>query len=199
MLKRIIKFIEEETETKDLSVKSKEGNLAVFRGIYYKVARDSTTYGQQIIADEMNQSHAMVVYWNKNLESIIAYDYPLKELYKKVDEKFRPKIPKKVIIESPYAGQVVRNLKYAHACLRDCLLRGEYPMASHILYTKALNDNKKEERDLGIKAGLSWGLEAEKTIVYTDYGISDGMKIGIEAAKKADREIIYRTIENLKL
>jgi hypothetical protein len=199
MLKRIIKFIEEETETKDLSVKSKEGNLAVFRGIYYKVARDSTTYGQQIIADEIKQSHAMCVYWNKNLENIIEYDYALKELYKKVNDKFKPKSPNKVIIESPYAGQVGRNVKYANICLRDSLMRGEYPMASHLLYTKALDDRKPKERDLGIRAGLFWGLEADKTIVYTDYGISDGMKIGIEAANGADREIIYRTIENLEL
>ncbi len=44
-----------------------------------------------------------------------------------------------VILESPYGGtpeEVERNVKYARACLRDCLLRGEAPFASHLLYTQ---------------------------------------------------------------
>lgn len=198
MLREIIKFIEEETGTKDLSVKAKKDNLAVFRGIYYRVARQYTLHSLEVISAELNQGHPMVLYWNANLESIIAHNIPLKILYKKVDDKFRPRIPEKVIIESPYAGLVERNVEYANLCLRDSLLRGEYPMASHILYTKALDDNNPEERELGIQAGLIWGLEASKTIVYTNYGISSEMLIGIEAAKKANREIVYRKIKNLR-
>ena len=30
-----------------------------------------------------------------------------------------------VILESPYAGDIERNVAYARACLRDSLLRGE--------------------------------------------------------------------------
>lgn len=41
-----------------------------------------------------------------------------------------------VIIESPFAGDVVRNLRYLRACMRDCLRRGEAPYASHALYTQ---------------------------------------------------------------
>ena len=54
-----------------------------------------------------------------------------------------------VIVESPYAGDVERNERYARACIRDCLLRGEAPFASHLLYTQAgvLDDTIKEERD----------------------------------------------------
>ena len=40
-----------------------------------------------------------------------------------------------VIIESPYAGNVEENEEYARKCLRDCLMRGEAPFASHLLYT----------------------------------------------------------------
>ena len=32
-----------------------------------------------------------------------------------------------VVLESPYAGDVARNVRYARACLRDSLLRGEAP------------------------------------------------------------------------
>lgn len=103
---------------------------------------------------------------------------------------------KLVIIETPYKGETKRNVEYAQKCMRDCLLKGEAPYASHLLYTQenVLNDDIKEERSLGIEAGLCWGALAEKTIVYTDLGISDGMKYGIERAKKENREIEYRSL-----
>lgn len=103
---------------------------------------------------------------------------------------------KKVIIESPYAGDINRNTDYARKCMRDSLLRGEAPLASHLLYTQegVLDDNTPQERQLGIEAGLLWGREAEATIVYNDYGISTGMQYGINAAIKAGREIIFRSI-----
>ena len=70
---------------------------------------------------------------------------------------------KRVILESPYAAAtseiVERNIDYAREALRDSLLRGEAPIASHLLYTQrgVLNDRIPEERALGILAGLSWG------------------------------------------
>lgn len=104
----------------------------------------------------------------------------------------------KVIIESPYAGDIDENVRYARMCMNDSLHRGEYPLASHILYTQEgiLNDDIPGERALGIKAGLIWGAEAELTVVYTDRGISDGMKEGIENALAAGRGIIYRNLEH---
>ena len=43
---------------------------------------------------------------------------------------------KKVIIESPFAGDTETNIKYARECLRDSIFRGEAPLASHVLYTQ---------------------------------------------------------------
>jgi hypothetical protein len=102
----------------------------------------------------------------------------------------------KVIIESPYAGEIGRNIDYARKCMKDSLLRGEFPLASHLLYTQPgiLDDSITIERNLGIAAGLEWGKMAEKTIVYTDYGISKGMQFGIENAIENNREVQYRTI-----
>lgn len=102
-----------------------------------------------------------------------------------------------VILESPFAGDVKKNVKYARACMRDCFLRGEFPFASHLLYTQKgiLDDTIQKERTLGINAGLEWGKHATKTVVYTDLGISNGMKHGIENAKKQKREIEYRKIK----
>ena len=83
-----------------------------------------------------------------------------------------------VIIESPFAGDVEKNLKFARACMRDSLSRGEAPLASHLLYTQEgiLNDKVPEERKQGIEAGLAWGRKASKTVIYTNLGITEGMK-----------------------
>lgn len=103
---------------------------------------------------------------------------------------------KLVILESPYAGDVLKNLEYARACMRDSLKRGEAPMASHALYTQegVLDDTRPSERAIGISAGLSWGKAASATVVYTDRGISTGMQEGIERAHREGRKVEYRTL-----
>lgn len=104
---------------------------------------------------------------------------------------------KKVILESPYAGNVARNEHYARLALHDCLVRhGEAPIASHLLYTQpnVLDDTVPEERKLGIEAGLLWGDLAEMTVIYEDFGYSSGMKYGIERANAAKRPIEIRRL-----
>jgi uridine kinase len=103
---------------------------------------------------------------------------------------------KRVILESPFAGNTERNINYARLCLRDSLLRGEAPIASHLLYTQpnVLDDKIKEERNNGILAGLAWGCVAEATVVYTDFGISKGMQGGIERARLEKRLVEYRQL-----
>ena len=99
-----------------------------------------------------------------------------------------------VIVESPFAGEVERNKQYCFEAMLDCLKRGEAPFASHILYTLVLDDDKPDERALGIEAGLLIGDRADATVVYTDFGISKGMEYGIERAKLKGRPIEYRSI-----
>lgn len=101
-----------------------------------------------------------------------------------------------VILESPFAGDVPRNLAYARACMSDCLARGEAPYASHLLYTQpgVLDDTKPDERALGMAAGFAWGERADATVVYTDLGTSSGMVAGIERAQAAGRSVEMRTL-----
>lgn len=113
----------------------------------------------------------------------------------------------KVILESPFKGKgetkeekeinTQKNIQYARACLRDCALRGESALASHLLWTQegVLDDNDPEERKLGIELGLVWGNEAEKTVVYQDYGISEGMTYGIKRAEKEGRIVEFRNLK----
>jgi hypothetical protein len=81
---------------------------------------------------------------------------------------------RRVIVESPYAGDTETNIRYAQDALLDSLQRGEAPFASHLLYTQVLAD-KGAARDLGIKAGVVWGLVANAAVFYTDLGWSPGM------------------------
>lgn len=101
-----------------------------------------------------------------------------------------------VIVESPYAGDVERNVAYARACLRDSLQRGEAPLASHLLYTQpgVLDDAKPDERAHGINAGLEWGARADMTAVYTDLGVSRGMEFGIADALASARPVERRQL-----
>lgn len=101
-----------------------------------------------------------------------------------------------VILESPYAGDVEKNLKYARDCMRDSLARGEAPFASHLLYTQVLDDAVFGERAQGIGAGYTWMALAAKVVVYKDLGISEGMLRAIEQAGRVGKEIEYRTIFN---
>jgi len=95
---------------------------------------------------------------------------------------------KLVIIESPFAAATKEraelHVRYARAALRDSLMRGEAPFASHLLYTQpgVLDDGDREERRIGITAGLEWGEWADLVAVYEDLGISSGMYHGISAA-----------------
>lgn len=93
-----------------------------------------------------------------------------------------------VVLESPFMGRgeteeertrnATLNLQYARDCVRDSLLRGEAPIASHLLYTQPsiLRDEVPEERKWGIAAGLAWVSRAEYSVYYTDRGWSSGMR-----------------------
>jgi hypothetical protein len=101
---------------------------------------------------------------------------------------------KLVILESPYAGDVQRNTLYARRALKDSLMRGEAPIASHLLYPQVLDDLIPSERQMGIEAGLAWRKVAEATVVYQDYDISPGMEYGIKLAQEQGIPIEYRSI-----
>lgn len=104
---------------------------------------------------------------------------------------------RRVIVESPYRGDVEANITYARACVRDCILRGESPLASHLLLTQPgiLNDANPAERELGIIAGLAWQTAADAVVVYTDRGISGGVELAIDRAKFYNIPVEYRSLK----
>ena len=112
-----------------------------------------------------------------------------------------------VILESPFKGKgdtetarrldEVENILYARRCVRDSLLRGESPIASHLLYTQTgiLRDDVPEERALGIAAGLEWKAVAHVSVVYADRGISEGMQLGMDAASETGLPVEVRYLD----
>lgn len=111
-----------------------------------------------------------------------------------------------VVIESPYAARkgaefpsVERagNIAYARQAVRDSVLRGEAPAASHLLLTQPgiLDDAIPEQRELGIEAGLAWLEVASFQAVYVDRGISTGMLLGIGRAFDIGISVIARSVE----
>jgi hypothetical protein len=108
---------------------------------------------------------------------------------------------RRVIIESPYAGDVDVNVAYARRAMRDALERGESPIASDLLLAQpgVLDEAIPGERRLGVDAGQAWLEVADACVAYTDLGISDGMWRGIEAARQAGVPVEFRKLGRLTI
>lgn len=87
-----------------------------------------------------------------------------------------------VVIESPFAGDIERNVTYAKECMAECLKDGEPPFLSHLLYTQVLSDSVPEERELGRRAGLEMYRVADAIVFYLDHGMSPGMGKALDYA-----------------
>lgn len=104
-----------------------------------------------------------------------------------------------VYIESPFAesesGSVEDHTEYARLCMIDCIKKGEFPLASHLLYPQVLNDLDPSERRQGMRGGEAWATQADLRVVYTDQGESNGMAWGIRNAAKLGQRIEYRSLQ----
>lgn len=104
---------------------------------------------------------------------------------------------KKVIVESPYAGNYDMNEAYAELAMHDCLVNhNESPYASHLLYTRrfVLRDDVPSDRKLGIEAGFKWREVAEKSVFYIDLGWTNGMIQGTKDCKEKGTDFEIRNL-----
>ena len=102
---------------------------------------------------------------------------------------------KRVVVESPYAGDVEANEAYIAFAMLWCFMQGLAPFASHQSYTLILDDDDKDQRKLGMRAGFAWGQAAEERVVFVDRGVSSGMITGMREAVKLGQPIKYAFIE----
>jgi hypothetical protein len=107
-------------------------------------------------------------------------------------------LARRVIVETPYgaknAAELADNIEYARRAMADCLFRGEAPFLSHLLYTQVLDDEEPSHRRLGMLCGFVWGQCADAWVVYTDRGITNGMRAGIEVANDYHKPVEYREL-----
>lgn len=99
-----------------------------------------------------------------------------------------------VFIESPYAGNYERNVQYALHCLKDSIDRGEAPFVPHLLYTQVLQDEIPDERALALTIAANWRRSATLIAVYTNLGITAGMQLGIDDAKRLGINVELREL-----
>ncbi len=90
---------------------------------------------------------------------------------------------KKIYVCSPLKGDIDTNIKKAQAYCRYVLTHGHIPIAPHIYFPQFMNDLDKEEREKGLRYGLS-ALRGCAEIWVFGKRLSDGMRAEVELAKK---------------
>lgn len=80
----------------------------------------------------------------------------------------------RVVVESPLAGDVARNMRYAAWCCRVLVDDGKSPLASHFLCPWFLDDAVPTERTIGIDCPWVWQPDVEH-VFFIDHGVSRGM------------------------
>ena len=101
-----------------------------------------------------------------------------------------------VYICSPFSGDVETNVKNARRYSRFAVDKGYIPIAPHLLFPQFLDDEKPEERELGLFFGNALMSKCAEVWVFGSR-ISAGMEAEIERAKWKNYRLRYFT-ENLK-
>lgn len=101
---------------------------------------------------------------------------------------------KLVIIESPCKGDRVLNEAYARKCMMDSFERGELPYVSHLTLTQIMDDDDPTQRAMAMGRVFSCMHKFDKSVVYRDRGITEGMRQGIAEAERCGIPVEYRTI-----
>ena len=93
-------------------------------------------------------------------------------------------------IASPYSGNPERNTERARGYCRFAVSKGAIPFAPHLLYPQFMDDDDKEQRELGIRFALILLSKCDELWVFGDK-ISEGMSLEISKADKKGMPIRY--------
>lgn len=102
---------------------------------------------------------------------------------------------------SPYRAktkeELKRNKKYAKMLTRTAIDSGIAPITPHLYITKVTNDDKTEEREEGLRAGLELLLRCDVVLAGIKYGYSEGMREEIKLAHRKGIPVIeYEAFNN---
>lgn len=111
-----------------------------------------------------------------------------------------------IFIESPYSGDIDRHVRYLQLYGFDAYHRGEMPCSSHGMMTLHpakrdffVSDYEPEwdvfTRDEAITRAHALRHACSKTIFYIDFGMSSGMKAGLEYCQKHHIPVEMRKLD----
>ena len=84
---------------------------------------------------------------------------------------------RRLVVESPLAGDTVRNFRFLLWCLRALWVQDKtYGIASHLINPFFMDDSVPEEREAGINNVWVWSGEAVH-VRFMDLGESTGMRL----------------------
>lgn len=93
-----------------------------------------------------------------------------------------------IYVCSPYRSDDPEEFRLYAEYLRECMRRvvdaGDYPIAPHHTLTAVLADGVAEEREIGIRRGLSVLERCDELLLMPYHGISEGMEREIRRASE---------------
>ena len=99
-----------------------------------------------------------------------------------------------VYVCSPFSGEIEKNVENARRFSRFAVDAGCIPITPHLFFPQFLNDEKPEERELGLFMGIVLLSKCEELWVFGSK-ISKGMNAEIEKAKRKGQKVRYFTEE----
>lgn len=95
-----------------------------------------------------------------------------------------------VYVASPFAGDTEYNISKARGYCRFAVAKGCIPIAPHLLYPQFMDDDDKEQRELGLFFALILLGKCDELWVFGER-VSDGMAAEISKAKKRGMPVKY--------
>ncbi|OPZ89129.1 MAG: hypothetical protein BWY74_02855 [Firmicutes bacterium ADurb.Bin419] len=119
------------------------------------------------------------------------FDLTAYEALKKIEVKAKKQTFRPIVfICSPFAGDVDRNIQKAQGYSRFAVNKNSIPFAPHLLFPQFLDDEDKEQRELGLFFGMVFMAKCHELWVF-GRNITQGMSVEIEKAKERRLKIRY--------
>ena len=97
-----------------------------------------------------------------------------------------------IYVCSPFAGDKEHNISRARGYCRFVVSKGHIPLAPHLLFPLFMDDDDKEQRELGLSFALALLNKCSGMWVFGNK-VSEGMSREIKKAKKRGIPIRYFT------
>ncbi len=97
---------------------------------------------------------------------------------------------KMIFICSPYRGDVAKNRQRAIDLCKYAITKNFLPVAPHLIFPSILDDNKLEERRIGLECSLQLLGKCSSMWLDERTGITEGMRLELDFAERMGMKII---------